>query len=261
MSQILLVTSSPRGAVSYSSKVARSLADGLAAVHPPARIVVRDLAAQPLSHIGTDFVEGLASPAGQRTAAQNAAIALSDEIIAEVFAADVVVIASAMINFGLSSTLKAWFDYLLRAGATFRYSDKGVEGLVTGKKAYIVAARGGIYSEGGMKAADFQEPYVRQLLAFIGITDIETLAIEGVALGLEVAQEALASALTKVSALTAAHAMKRPSRAYEQPPGEETPAVVAPRSVRAPPVDELSAIDEPVAIGIDFAEADLHLLD
>jgi len=203
MSKILLVTSSPRGPLSYSSKVARSLADELAASHPDARILVRDLASRPLPHIDGNFLSGLATPAERRTTAQAAAVALSDEIIAEVFDADIIVIASAMINFGLSSTLKTWFDYLLRAGVTFSYSGDGPHGLVKGKKAYIIEARGGIYSEGPMQAADFQEPYLKQLLRFIGITDIETLAVEGVALGPDVAEKALAAALAKVSTLSA----------------------------------------------------------
>jgi FMN-dependent NADH-azoreductase len=210
MYQILLVTSSPRGPMSYSTKVARSLAEELAAGHPDARIVVRDLASDPLPHIGVDFVSAIAVPAESRTVTQRAALALSDEVIAEVFAADIVVIASAMINFGLSSTLKTWFDYLYRAGRTFKYSEKGAEGLVTGKKAYIVEARGGIYTESPMKAADFQEPYLKQLLGFIGITDVETLTVEGVAFGPEVAEKAFAAALAKVSTLSPSQAVSPP---------------------------------------------------
>jgi len=205
MSKILLVTSSPRGSASYSSKIARSLAEELASTHSGARITARDLGSRPLPHIGTDFVSGLATPAANRTAAQQAAVALSDEIVAEVFDADIIVIASAMINFGISSTLKTWFDYLLRAGVTFRYTEQGSEGLVKGKKTYIVEARGGIYSEGPMKAVDFQEPYLKQLLRFIGITDIETLAVEGVALGADVAEKALAAAMARVPLLGGSH--------------------------------------------------------
>ncbi|HEY8507602.1 MAG TPA: FMN-dependent NADH-azoreductase [Steroidobacteraceae bacterium] len=206
MSNILLVTSSPRGPASLSSKVARSLVEELAANHPGTRIVERDLASQPLPHIGAEFLSGLGTPAENRTADQQAAIALSDDIIAEVRDADVIVIASAMINFGVSSTLKTWFDYLLRAGVTFRYTAQGPEGLVTSKKAYIVAARGGIYSEGPMKVFDFQEPHLRQLLGFMGITDIETIAVEGVALSPEMAEKALAAAMAKVAMLTGANA-------------------------------------------------------
>ncbi len=204
MTRILLVTSSPRGAESYSTRIARSLVDELAAAQPGSHVVVRDLAGRPLPHIGTDFVAGLATPAEKRTAEQTAAVALSDEIIGEVFAADIVVIASAMINFGVSSTLKTWFDYLLRAGVTFTYSDKGPEGLAKGKKAYIVQARGGVYSEGPMQALNFQEPYLRQLLGFIGITDVETLAAEGLAYGPEVAEKSVAAALAKASSVGAA---------------------------------------------------------
>lgn len=198
MPEILLVTSSPRGEMSYSTKVARSLAEELAGSRPGARIVVRDLATDPLPHIGTDFLAGIGTPAESRTPAQAAAVALSDAIVAEVLSADIIVIASAMINFGLTSTLKTWFDYLLRAGGTFKYSEKGAEGLVTGKKAYIIEARGGIYSEGPMRAADFQEPYLKHMLAFIGVTDVETIAVEGVAFGPEVAEKSFAAALAKV---------------------------------------------------------------
>jgi FMN-dependent NADH-azoreductase len=192
--------------MSYSTKVGRSLAEELAATHPGTRIVVRDLASDPLPHIGADFLSGLVAPAESRTVAQTAAVTLSDDIISEVFSADIIVIASAMINFGLSSTLKTWFDYLLRAGGTFKYSERGPEGLVKGKKAYIVEARGGIYSEGPMKAADFQEPYLKQLLSFIGITDVETIAVEGVALGPEVAEKAFAAALARVPTFSSARA-------------------------------------------------------
>jgi len=210
MPQILLVTSSPRGPQSYSTQVARSLAEELAASHPGTRIVERDLAGNPLPHIGADFLSGLATPQESRTASQSAAVALSDEIIAEVSAADIIVVASAMINFGLSSTLNTWFDYLLRAGGTFRYSEKGAEGLVKGKKAYIVEARGGVYSQGPMKAADFQEPYLKQLLGFIGVTDVETIAVEGVAFGPEVAEKAFAAALAKVPTLSASRGTTSP---------------------------------------------------
>jgi FMN-dependent NADH-azoreductase len=198
MSHILLINSSPRGAASYSSQVARSLAEKLAGGDPKA-ITVRDLTREPLPHIGEDFVGGLYAPAEKQTGAQQAAMGLSDELIQELFAADVIVIASAMINFGLSSTLKTWVDYVVRRGATFRYTEKGPEGLVTGKKAYLVQARGGVYSEGPMRAANFQEPYLKHILGFIGITDVGVIAIEGVSYGPEVAEEAVSAARAKVS--------------------------------------------------------------
>lgn len=203
MSRILFVTSSPRGAASLSTKVATALVDRLQAQSPGATIVHRDLAAQPLPHIGEDFLAAQALAAEARSPAQQAALALSDTLVQELFAADTIVIASAMINFGLASTLKSWFDYLLRAGVTFRYDETGVHGLVGGKKAYLVEARGGVYSDGPAKAFDFQEPYLRHLLGFMGVTDIESIAVEGVAYGPDVAEKAVAGALDKVSTITA----------------------------------------------------------
>jgi FMN-dependent NADH-azoreductase len=203
MSRILFVTSSPRGAASLSTKVATALVDRLQAQPPAATVVRRDLAAQPLPHIGEDFVAAQALPAEARSPAQQAALALSDTLVQELFAADTIVIASAMINFGLPSTLKSWFDYLLRAGVTFRYDETGVHGLVPGKKVYLVEARGGVYSDGPAKPYDFQEPYLRHLLGFIGLTDVESIAVEGVAYGPDVAEKAMTGALDKVATITA----------------------------------------------------------
>ncbi|HVW68558.1 MAG TPA: FMN-dependent NADH-azoreductase [Steroidobacteraceae bacterium] len=201
MSKVLLVTSSPRGAASHSSKIARTLADQLASADPRSTLVSRDLFREPLPHIGEDFVSALGTAAEKRTPAQSAAVALSDRIIAEVFAADVIVIASAMINFGISSTLKTYIDHLLRAGSTFRYTEKGPEGLVKGKKAYIVQASGGVYSEGPMQSFNFQDTYLKRVLSFIGITDVEVISIEGVAFGPEATEKALQAAAGRVSSV------------------------------------------------------------
>jgi len=201
MSQILLVTSSPRGDASHSTRIARSLADQLASGDAGSKVVVRDLFKEPLQHIGEDFVTALSTPAEQRTPAQAAAVALSDRLISELFAADVIVIASAMINFGVSSTLKTYIDHVLRAGATFRYAANGPEGLVKGKKAFIVQASGGVYSEGPATAANFQDTYLKHVLGFIGISDVEVIHIEGVAFGPEATEKALTAAAGKVSAV------------------------------------------------------------
>ena len=202
MTHILLVTSSPRGEASLSSQVARSLAERLAG-GDPSLLTVRDLGRNPLPHIDEHFVVGRDLAAGQRSPAQQAATALSDRLIAEVFAADILVIGSAMINFGISSNLKAWLDHLARAGVTFRYTDKGPEGLITGRKVYIVTASGGVY-RGAMAALDFQDTYLRRMLGFLGLTDIETIAIEGVAFGAEAADRALSTAFARVAMLPSA---------------------------------------------------------
>ncbi len=199
MSKVLLITSSPRGEASHSSRVGRTLADQLASGDPKSTVTVRDLFKEPLPHIGEHFVTALFAAPESHTPAQSAAFALSDKLIAELFAADVIVIASAMINFGISSTLKTYIDYVLRAGSTFRYTANGPEGLVKGKKAYIVRASGGVYSEGDLKPLNFQDPYLKLVLGFIGITDVETIHIEGIAYGPEATDKALAAAAGRVA--------------------------------------------------------------
>jgi FMN-dependent NADH-azoreductase len=118
-----------------------------------------------------------------QSSAQQVAVAKSDTYVGELLEADIIVIASAMINFSLSSPLKSWIDHVMRAGVTFQYSESGPKGLATGKKAYLVLARGGIYSDGPMKPLDFQAPYLKTTLGIIGITDVQSVLIEGVAYG------------------------------------------------------------------------------
>jgi FMN-dependent NADH-azoreductase len=202
MSRILLITSSPRGAASYSSRVARTLADKLAAGDGRAVITVRDLAREPLPHIDESFAVARNTPPERLSVAQRAALERSDALVRELQAADVVIIAAAMINFGIPSTLKAWIDHVLRPGVTFRYGENGPEGLVRGKKVYLVLARGGVYA-GPMQALNFQDTYLKAALGFIGLTDVEVLAVEGVALGAEAAASALGAALEKISAIAA----------------------------------------------------------
>jgi len=204
MSQILLITSSPRGATSYSSRVAHSLAEKLAAGEAHSRITVRDLTRAPIPHIDETFAEARNLPPGSLTAEQKAALRLSDSLLAELLRADVIIIGAGMINLGIPSALKAYIDYIVRPGVTFKYSERGPEGLVKGKKVYLVMARGGIYSDGPMQAFNFQDTYLKAALGFIGLTDIEVIAIEGVAFGPEAAEKAMAIASAKVTALAGA---------------------------------------------------------
>ena len=194
---ILHVTSSPRGSASYSNRVATNVLDELAAHNPGATVTVRDLARDPLPHIGDDFVAATRGPSGPQTDAQRALLKRSDELVDELFAADLIVIAAPMINFTIPSNLKAWIDYVARAGRTFRYSEKGPEGLVKGKQVIIVAARGGVYS-GPSSALDFQVPYLKSVLGFIGLTDVEVLEVEGTAYGPEAAEKAVVAATAKL---------------------------------------------------------------
>lgn len=203
MSNILLVTSSPRGEASLSSRVARTLADQLKG-DTDATIVHRDLNEAPLPHIGEAFAVGSRKPADDRTPAEASAIAISDELVDELLAADTVVIATGMINFGVSSQLKTWIDNVLRAGRTFTYTEAGPKGLASGRRAYVVVASGGVYSEGPAAAFNHADTYLRTVLGFIGITDPDVIHVEGVALAPDAAEKAVERALGKATELLAA---------------------------------------------------------
>jgi FMN-dependent NADH-azoreductase len=180
MTQILQLESSLFPAeMSSSRRVSKQLVDALVANEPGSKVVVRDLAANPLNHIGLDLMLGSTATADSHSEAQSKAVAASNELIAELFAADVIVIGVPMYNFSIPSTLKAWVDHIAIGGKTFSYTAEGrPQGLVTGKKVFIVASRGGAYSEGPMAAFNFQDPYLRSVLAFLGMTDITVITAE-----------------------------------------------------------------------------------
>lgn len=193
MSNILLITSSPRGAASISTKVAVDLAEKLHDALPGSTVVHRDLVARPLPHIVPEYTSGIYTPAEARSAEQAKVVAVSDEIVDELFEADHIVLATGFINFSISSTLKSWIDHISRNGRTFSYSAKGPEGLVKGKKVYVVLASGGVYSEGPAAAIDFAVPYLKHVLAFNGMTDVEVVRVEGTGMG----EDAIKAAITK----------------------------------------------------------------
>ena len=145
-------------------------------------------------------LRGLTVVAAERTAH---AQALSDELIAELFAADTIVIGAPMYNFSIPTTLRAWFDHVLRPRVTFAYSEAGPQGLVTGKKVIVIESRGGLYSEGPAQVMDFQEPYLRALLGFIGLTDVEFIHAEKIGFGPEARDAALAGAKARIAEVTA----------------------------------------------------------
>jgi len=197
MKNILLIESSPRGSDSYSHQAARSIVNELQTRNPGAGIVVRDLGQNPPPHVGLSFITGTYAAPEQRTPDQAASLAFSDTLIDEVFGADTIVIAVPMHNFGISSRLKAWIDHVVRVGRTFSYGANGRQGLVKGKRVIVVLASGGVYSDGGMKPFDFVEPYLRTILGFIGITDVDVVRVEGVAVGAIGPEKALAAANTQ----------------------------------------------------------------
>jgi FMN-dependent NADH-azoreductase len=158
---------------------------------PASRVIARDLAREPVPHLdAARFAAFLAKPES-RTAEQRAVLAYSDMLIGELRQADTIVLGLPMYNFGVPSQLKAYFDHVARAGVTFRYTDKGSVGLLTGKQAYVFAARGGRYA-GTPK--DTQTAYVRDFLSFVGVTDVRFIYAEGLATGEEARARALAEA-------------------------------------------------------------------
>jgi FMN-dependent NADH-azoreductase len=194
---ILQINSSVRGNQSESTRVASAIAARLAAAQPGATVTVRDLSANPHPALDEAALGARFTPAEQRTAEQAARVAQDDVLIAEVQAADVIVIGAPMYNFGISSQLKNWFDAVLRAGTTFRYTATGPEGLLTGKKVHVASARGGLYPA----EADPQVPHLRILLNFIGLTDVNFVLSGGQSMGPEAAARGQADADAAVAAL------------------------------------------------------------
>lgn len=194
MTNILIVDSAATGEASVSRKLTRALADTLQRRDPAARIVRRDVGAAPVPHLTEATVPAIRAGIVETPEAERA-LALSDELVAELKDADVIVIGAPMYNFGMPSTLKAWFDHVLRARLTFRYTEAGPEGLLKGKKAAVIEARAGLYSEGPAAAMDSQEPHLRTLLGFMGIDDVAFIRAEKLAFGPEAAAAAIEEAI------------------------------------------------------------------
>lgn len=195
MKTLLQINTSLFSTEGQSSRLAEQFVAAWRANNPGAAVRVCDLASDPVPHLdAARFQAFLAQPA-QRTPEQNAVVDYSDALIAELKRADVIVLGLPMYNFGLPSTLKAYFDHVARAGVTFRYTDKGAVGLLTGKQAYVFAARGGQYAG---TPSDTQTPYVRDFLRFLGIDEVEFIYAEGLAIGEASKQAALAQARSAI---------------------------------------------------------------
>lgn len=203
MTNVLIIDSAATGDASVSRKLTDAAAEAIRRRNPAARITHRDIGTDPIPHLTGETVPAIrAGLVGSETARD--ALALSDTLVRELFDADLIVIGAPMYNFGMPSTLKAWFDHVARAGVTFRYSEAGPEGLLKGRKAIVVETRGGLYSEGPAAAFDSQEPHLRTLLGFLGITDVTFVRAEKLAFGPEAAAAAVADAIEQIEALTEA---------------------------------------------------------
>jgi FMN-dependent NADH-azoreductase len=203
MKTYLQLNTSLFGEDSQSSRLAgrfvAALAESEGATVQP-NVIVRDLGLNPVEHLTAERFKAFSTPADQRTPEQRRIAAESDALIDELRAAEIVVIGLPMYNFGVPSTLKAYFDHVARAGVTFRYSESGPVGLMTGKKAYVVATRGGQHAG---TPRDMQSAFVRQFLGFIGIEDVEFVYVEGLALGAVSREAALRAAGERIEQLAA----------------------------------------------------------
>ena len=197
MNNILILDSAATGESSVSRRLTRAAAEALVARDPDAHIILRDVGSNPIPHLTADTVPAIRAGIVETEAAREA-LELSDALIAELKAADLIVIGAPMYNFGMPSTLKAWFDHVLRARITFQYSEAGPEGLLKGKKAIVVEARAGLYSEGPAASMDSQEPHIRTLLGFMGIDDVTFVRAEKLAFGPEAAEAAIGDALGQI---------------------------------------------------------------
>src|SRR6266542_2883683 len=181
-----------------STRLADEFVAAWRASNPGAKVIVRDLAEETVPHLDAERFGAFLAKPGERSVEQQAVVEYSDALIDELKRADVLVLGLPMYNFGVPSTLKAYIDHIARAGATFKYTEKGPVGLLTGKKAYVFAARGGLYAGTPL---DTQTAYVRDFLRFIGMTDVEFIYAEGLAMSAEHKEAALAQAYRTIDRL------------------------------------------------------------
>ena len=200
MTTLLQINSSINAEEGQSSRLAAHFIAAFRERDPAARIVRRDLAADPVPHLTAERFGAFLAKPEERTAAQERAVADSDELIAELQRADIIVLGLPMYNFGVPSQLKAYFDHIARAGVTFRYTSDGPRGLLTGKKAYVFATRGGSYAG---TALDTQTGYVRDFLGFLGISDVEFVYAEGLAVSPQSRESSLAKAQVQARLMAA----------------------------------------------------------
>ncbi|MDZ4255956.1 MAG: NAD(P)H-dependent oxidoreductase [Sulfuritalea sp.] len=197
---ILQINASARREASNSTRVANSIVDRLQAANPAARLTLRDLAVTPHPVLDEAALGALFTPAEKRTAEQAARVALDDELIAEIQAADAIVLGVPMYNFGVPVQLKNWIDAIARNGVTFRYTEQGPEGLLQGKTVYVALARGGSYRG---TAADSQVPYLKTVLGFLGMSEVHFIYAEGLNMGAEAAERGFAQAEADLAAALA----------------------------------------------------------
>lgn len=200
MSTLLQINASILGEQGQSSQLAARFVAAWKERNPGGQVVQRDLAAEPVPHLSAARFAAFNTPLGQRDAAQSVVAEYSEALIEEIRRADVLVLGLPMYNFGIPSQLKAYFDHIARAGLTFSYTAAGPVGLLQGKRAYVFAARGGLYAG---TTLDTQTQYVRDFLRFLGISEVEFVYAEGLAIGAESRESSLSRARAQIDRLFA----------------------------------------------------------
>jgi FMN-dependent NADH-azoreductase len=202
MPRILRVDASSRVENSHSRAIGDLVEAKLIAALRASKVVRRDVGVNPPPHIRNDTIEAMFGVAGKRRFGAGRATRLSDAIIAELTAADAIVITTPMYNFGIPSALKAWLDQLVRIGKTFSFENGNFHGLLASKPVYVVAAYGAPgYTDAALKSADFVRPYLEFILRFVGLSDLRFVAIEGTSGSAESTKAARANAVAQVDAL------------------------------------------------------------
>jgi FMN-dependent NADH-azoreductase len=202
MSNLLIVNSSPRSN-SVSRKLTRQFAEDWKSLNPNGRIVERDLSDGTVPYLNEPWIEAAYTPESNRTEAQRGLLALSDKLIDEILAADIILLGIPMHNFSVPASFKAWIDQIARAGKTFSYTNQGPKGLIPShKKVVAVLSRGGVYAaEGAHGALDFQVSYLRQILALVGLTDVTFIHADRQSMGGQAAQLATENAIRQMSSV------------------------------------------------------------
>lgn len=202
--KLLHIDSSPLAAHSVSRQLTRAVVNQWVAAHPGTRVDHLDLASDAPTHLNLESLGFRAAPgAAGLTDVQVRENAVSERLVSQFLAADVVVIGAPMYNFSVPSQLKAWIDRVAQVGRTFKYTEKGPQGLAGGKSVIVVSTRGGVYSSGPASGMDHQESYLKAVLGFFGVTDVRFVRAEGLAMGDEAKAKALASAERDIQAHTA----------------------------------------------------------
>ena len=198
--KVLVINTSVRAQDANSTKLSGMVTAKIQSRYPNANIETLDLGANPHPVLDGEAVGAIFTPSEKRSAAQAARVALDDALIAKVQSVDTIVIGVPMYNFGIPVQLKSFFDAIARAGVTFRYTENGPEGLIKGKKVYIALARGGLYRD---TPADSQVPYLKTILGFLGMTDVEYVYAEGLAMGPDGVSKGFAEAEKQLSQIFA----------------------------------------------------------